>query len=468
MRSVNGVCLVRCVIGDMEQTGERTMTQRIGRRSILAGTAATGLFSLPDKAPAQGGRKKWQGVTLNVACWSYAYTKFLADYIPEFEALTGAKVNFETPAFPVYNQRMDLELSTGSAAYDVINVTFIYIGRWIGAGWVTPLDDFIQDPAKTPADFAIDDFLGGTTAVFKDKKGRLHAIPWVADAYMAGASRFDLIKQAGLGLPDNFAEMETMAKAVHRKSGVPAYVVENHYGWSWIPYLMGFGGTVFRNPPDDLMPMLDSPESIAAADFFGRMMRTYGPDGVVSYSYEQVLATLKQGRANYSTNNQAFLVQLAQKDSKVADTSAFSLMPAGPKGRFPGLANHGWGIPTGSKQKDAAWDFITWAMSKQTVKKMFVEKGYSSVTRQSVIEDPAFKESLQLNGYDVSKIYLDTIAAAAKGYMTYRTIPVYPQVDREIDTAIQSVISEQLSPEAAMKRAQENAIAQIRRSGVKL
>ena len=216
------------------------------------------------------------------------------------------------------------------------------------------------------------------------------------------------------------------------------------------------------------MPMLDTPEAIAAADLFGRLMRNYGPDGVVSYTYEQVLATLKQGRANYSTNNQVFLVQMAQQDSKVAKTCAFSMMPAGPKGRFPGLATHGWGIPAASKQKEAAWDFIVWAMSKQMVKRMFLEKHYSSVTRRSVIEMPEFNASLRLNGFDVAKIYLDTIEAGGKGYMAYRTVPVYPQVDREIDAAIQSVISQQKTPAEAMKLAQANSIAQIKRAGVKL
>ena len=55
-------------------------------------------------------------------------------------------MNFDTPSFPVYNQRADLELSTGGSAYDVLNVTFIYSSRWIGAGWFTPLDDYIQRP----------------------------------------------------------------------------------------------------------------------------------------------------------------------------------------------------------------------------------------------------------------------------------------------------------------------------------
>ncbi|HTW53131.1 MAG TPA: GntR family transcriptional regulator [Stellaceae bacterium] len=87
---------------------------------------------------------------------------------------------YETPAFPIYNQRMDIELSTRSAAHDVINVTFIYSGRWVGAGWTTPLDEFLDDPKKIPADFDPKDFLPGTTAAFKDAKGGLHAIPRIA------------------------------------------------------------------------------------------------------------------------------------------------------------------------------------------------------------------------------------------------------------------------------------------------
>ena len=68
-------------------------------------------------------------------------------------------MNYETPSFPIYNQRMDIELSTRSGAHDVINVTFIYSGRWVGAGWVMPLTDYINDPKKTPADWDASDFL---------------------------------------------------------------------------------------------------------------------------------------------------------------------------------------------------------------------------------------------------------------------------------------------------------------------
>ena len=443
------------------------MAATLNRRLLLAGTAG-GLAARSAKAPAQGGRKPFDGVNLNVSCWNSTYPKLLTDYIPEFEAASGATVSYETPSFPIYNQRMDVELSTGSSTYDVVNVTFIYSGRWVGSGWVTPLDDFIKDPAKTPSDWDAGDFLSGATAAFRDRQGRMCAIPWIADIFMAGASRYDLIQKAGQKLPDTFTEVEPMAKAIQKQGGIPAMISENHYGWSFVPWLQGMGANVFRAPPDDLMPTLDSPEAIAAADLFGHLLRDYGPDGAVSMTYEQVLAMLKAGRVNYSPNNQTFLVQMAQKGAKTASTCGFSMMPAGPAGRFPGVAAHGWGIPVGSKQKDAAWAFISWAMSKQLGMRMFTERKYSSVTRRSIIESPTFKESLNLNGFDVAAMYLSSIEQAANGYMAYRTVPVYPQIDREIDSAIQSVITQQQSAAQAMKTAQQNAIAEVRRAGVKL
>jgi multiple sugar transport system substrate-binding protein len=445
------------------------MTLRMRRRKfLLASAAAAGSLLLPGKAPAQGGAKPLSGITLNIACWSAPYAKLVADYVPDFEAATGAKVNYETPSFPIYNQRTDVELSTRGSAYDVLNVTFIYVGRWINAGWFTPLDEFFKDPKKTPADWDADDFLPGAANTFKDKAGRLYAIPWTADIYMAGAARYDLFEKAGKKMPGTFDELADAMKAVHRLDDVPAFLPENHYGWSFIPFLQGFGGNVFRDPPDDLMPVLDTPEAIAAAEFFANLLRNYGPDGAISYTYEQVVATLKAGRANYSPNGQIFLVQMGAPDSKVARTCSFSMCPAGPKGPYPGVATHGWGIPSGSKNKDAAWQFIAWAMSKPVIRRMVAERGYSSITRRSLIESPEFKGKLNINGHDISKIYLDTIELGARGYMKYRTVHVYPQVDKQIDIAIQNIASQQMSAQAAMKQAQQNSLSELKRAGVNL
>ena len=445
------------------------MGSTIGRRQVLAaGTAAGGLLALSGKAPAAGGTKPLKGVTLNISCWSAPYPLLLAKYIPEFEEETGARVIYTTPSFPIYNQRMGLALATRSDAYDVVNVTFIFIGQWIGAGWVLPLDGFIANPKLTPADWNAADFFPGTTTAFRNAAGQLCAIPWIADVMMGGAARYDLIRKAGFAMPDTFAEMPKMLAAVNGKDGVPGFLTENHYGWTFPGYLQGFGANIFRNPPHDLMPVLDTPAAVEAAGFFSDLLRKFGPRGALSYTYDEVVAALKSGTVNYATENEAFVTQMAQPGSKVTQTCGFSLFPAGPAGRFPQVATHGWGIPAGSRNKDAAWQFITWAMSRQLLLRMFREHGWSSVTRRSIVELPEFRSKLTLNGFDVAKMYLDTVDLAAKGYMAYRTVPPYPEVDRQIDIAIQGIVSGEKTAQQAMAAAQRNSIVQLRRAGVKL
>ena len=88
------------------------------RRTILGG--ALGALAAP-AVNAQGG-KPYAGTTINGSCFQTTYFEYLKNYFPQFEEKTGIKVNFNMQAFPVYNQRTDLELSTKGSALDVCNV----------------------------------------------------------------------------------------------------------------------------------------------------------------------------------------------------------------------------------------------------------------------------------------------------------------------------------------------------------
>ena len=56
----------------------------------------------------------------------------------------------------------------------------------------------------------------------------------------------------------------------------------------------------------------------------------------------------------------------------------------------------------------------------------------------------------------------------ARGYMKYRTVHVYPQVDKQIDIAIQNIASRQMSAKEAMQQAQQNSLNELKRAGIKL
>lgn len=445
---------------------------RVPRRRVLRSLAAGGAtLALGSQAPAVLGQsKKFAGVTINGACFQHVFQTYLKDLIPEFEAQSGMKVNLDLQAFPVYNQRMDLELSTKGQAYDFCNVTFIYSGRWIGAGWLTPLDDMVKDANRTPASWDAADFVAGAQSSMQNAKGETFGFAWEAGAMIMGAARGDLLDQAGVKMPATFDELTKVCDATNKKDNVAAFVADKLHHWNMIPYLMGFGGTVFRGPPDDLHPMLDSDEAIAAADWYASLLGKYGPSGVLSYTDDQAMRAQIGGRANIRTQAIGWMTPLVRhEESKVKSTARYALMPKGPAGNFPGSNSHGFGIPLGSQKKDAAWAFIQWATSKETLRRIALEKGYSAVCRRSIITDPEYKKAMTLNGQDVASLYLQVLELGGRsGYMKYRTVPVYPQVGDKINKAIEKIATRQLPAKAAMKEAQEQAIADLQKAGIKV
>lgn len=440
------------------------------RRDLLKAMAAFGVYAMmPAIARGASVARKYDGVTLNVSTFSTAWPQLIRQWLPEFEALTGARVQLDTPAFPVYNQRADLELSTRGAAYDVVNVTFIYTSRWINAGWLTPLDEFIANPNLTSPQWGLQDFLPATLAAETGRDGKLYGIPYVVEAMLAGASRYDLVQQAGLAFPKTTDDLLKVLQAVNKKERVAGYVTDNHYGWTFIPYLQAFGGNVFRAPPDDLFPTLDTPEAVQAADYFARLIRDFGPNGGITYTADQTLQALKQGRVNVSDLSQTYLAQLGDaRTSRSLKTAHFGSMVSGPKGAFPGMATHALGIPAGSKNKEAAWAFIQWALSKQMTARALAA-GYGSPTRRSDIDSQAFRSKQVINGVDLAQLSIDAIdRAGSGGYMKYRTVEFYPQVDLQLNKAIALIVSGQLNAKQAMAQAQAGTLADLQRAGAKI
>lgn len=440
------------------------------RRTMLRTTGAAAAVGLSAPAVLAQANKPHAGTTINASCFQTTYFEYLRKYFPQFEEKTGIKVNFTMQAFPVYNQRTDLELSTRGSAIDVCNVTFIYSGRWIGAGWFTNLDTFTKDPKMTPADWAPEDFAGGPQSAMKNAKGETFGYAWEAGAMILGASRFDLIEKAGLALPKTFDELIKVCDAVHGKEGVAAFTADKLHHWNWIPYLMGMGGNVFKAPPENLTPTLTTPEAAKAAEWYANLLVKYGPDGILSYSDDQSMRSQIAGRANMRTQAITWMVPLAKHaDSTVQKTVRYGLMPAGPKGNFPGSNSHGLGIPAGSRKKEAAWEFIKWALSKETIAMVVKNHGYPSVCRMSIIKSPEFKSVLTLNGQDVAALYLEVLQLGGKtGYMKYRTVPVFPQVGDKINKAIERIATKQQGAADAMKQAQGEAIQDLKKAGIKV
>jgi multiple sugar transport system substrate-binding protein len=322
----------------------------------------------------------------------------------------------------------------------------------------------------TPADWQPEDFVAGTQSAMQNAKGETFAFSWEGGAMIQSAARYDLIEKAGLAMPKTFDELIKVCDATHGKDGVAAFTADKLHHWNWIPYLMGMGGGVFKAPPENLTPTLATPQAAQSGEWYANLLMKYGPDGLLSYSDDQAMRSQMSGRANIRTQSITWMVPLAKHaESTVQKTVRYGLMPAGPVGDFPGCNSHGLGIPAGSKKKEAAWEFIKWALSKETLAMVVKDHGYPSVCRLSIINSPEFRNVLTLNGQDVASLYLEVLKLGGKtGYMKYRTVPVYPQVGDKINKAIERIATKQQAAPEALKQAQAEAIQDLQKAGIKV
>ena len=73
-----------------------------------------------------------------------------------------------------------------------------------------------------------------------------------------------------------FDELIKVCDAVHNKEGVAAFTADKLHHWNWIPYLMGMGGSVFKAPPENLTPTLDTPQAAKSAEWYANLLMKYG------------------------------------------------------------------------------------------------------------------------------------------------------------------------------------------------
>jgi multiple sugar transport system substrate-binding protein len=341
----------------------------------------------------------------------------------------------------------------------------------VAAGLLANLDEFTSDPNLTPAEWNPKDFVEGAQVPYCDAKGATYGYSWEGGAMVMGLSRMDLMEKKGLKIPRTFAELQQVCAGINGTDNVNGFVSFQLHHWCLPPYIQGFGGNVFRNPPADVMPTLNSPQAVEAVEFYANLLKNYAPRGVITYTEDQARQSLLTGRSNILIHSSSWITPTLMSDeSKVKDTARIVRMPAGPVHDYPASNSQGLGIPKNAKNKKAAWEFIKWALSPEISMRLVKEHGHSSICRRSVIESEAYRRLNTVNGQDLGALYLEVLELPAKGenYMAYRTVKEFPIVGDVINKAVEQVVTGQLSGRDAMNAAQEQAVANLRRAGTPL
>lgn len=342
---------------------------------LAAGIALSGCGSKKETAPAPkteqpaAPAQPYKGTTIRFLASNHPWTDTIKKEIPAFEEKTGIKVNMESIAENLLTQKLTTELTAGAGTIDVFMQRPLQEAKlFVKNGWYADLNTFVKDAKKTPADWEVADFFKSAMEV-EVVKGALAGIPLITEQEIL-YYRKDLFAAKGIKVPTTMAELEDAAKKLHNPPDMVGIVMRgqgNPATTQFSSFLYSMGGEFIK----DGKFVLDAPEAIKAFDLYGRLLRNYGPQGVLNMSWPQAASLLAQGKAAMWVDaNSLYLNVTDPTKSTVGDKIGFALLPAGDKGSLPySVTSWGISIAKSSKNQDAAWEFVKWAASKEMVLK---------------------------------------------------------------------------------------------------
>jgi ABC-type glycerol-3-phosphate transport system substrate-binding protein len=376
---------------------------------------------------------------INIAVQSHTALTALSQLFGEFEQETGIKVIMDESPQDQLSQKILLDLSSGTGAYDVIGIHSIWLAGYVEPGWLQPIDNYIS--SEQSANGSVFDYQDIILPEAFNYKGRQYGLPFYTEAHMLFYNK-EIFAAAGLPdrAPDNWNELVQFCKTIKEKTGKTPIAMrgisDNRaivYTWNIFAYSNGWDGWFDNN----MNPQFDKPAAIEAAKFYADLLNTYGPVGAAGYNWPDVQTLMQQGMCGIVIDASNFSARLEDaKMSTIGGKIGYGVVPAGPGGlRKPGALSYGLYIPQASKHQDAAWKFINWALSKDVQLKTALNGVREDVTRFSVQNDPAYIKKYSLGNYLEQKTESFKI-----GIKHYPSIVPFQEVAAEVSIALNKIL----------------------------
>ncbi|RCW87084.1 extracellular solute-binding protein [Paracoccus lutimaris] len=389
------------------------------------------------------------GVVLRALMEDVPETRIIETLLPEFEAATGIKVEFEKVGYGDMHDKLVAQLVGGESYYNLLSVDFLWAGEFPAGGWLEDLNPYV---AKTGFDMApmipsMLDLLGRTDAampilpMYNYSMGLIYRKDLLENTDLA--AKFEAATGKKLAPPATLDDYVAIAKFMKAEGGVNGAAMQGQRG---DPNSMEFSNYLFAAGGDylgaDRAVVLNSDAGKHALTLYADMIKNAAQTGALSATLDDTMRLMCAGESFSMVTYWWMLPQLdnAEACPNAAGKLAISVMPGG-QGESGGW---GWGIPKNipEDQKDAAWQFISWVQSKDVSVKRALE-GHAPV-RSDVYADPAV-----LAKYPFYALAGDIVA-------TGKSFPIFtysPQYEDVLGTQISLAASGDTSVEAALEAA---------------
>jgi multiple sugar transport system substrate-binding protein len=338
----------------------------------------------------------YRGVTINAIFLDRPGYAAAIELIPEFTEITGINVVWDTLPYEISRERQVLEF-TALGDLDLALIDLVWIGEFAEAGWIVPLERFIEDPALADPNLNLDGFVEAPFQAFGVWGDTIYGLPF--DNY-GGLMFYNrcMLEEAGFDRPpETWTELlEVYGPALTDPAANRyAFALQSRRGEtqsadSFMRVLWPFGGSLIDEATFE--PNLLSEGSLRGLQFRQELMQ-YMPPGIVDYDHSEAVEALAQGRVAMITEWSAFYATLADpQQSRIVDCLGVTTEPAGPAGLKPALGGFSLGIAAHRppEQQAASWLFIQWITSEAKARDYVLAGGVSA--RASVYEDEELLE----------------------------------------------------------------------------
>jgi multiple sugar transport system substrate-binding protein len=383
------------------------------RRSFLAGSAALGAAGLIGVRPASAAVdwKRFAGTTLEVNLVKSPRGDTIIKYLPEFEALTGIKVNAEATPEQQQRQKVVIEFSSGRPSFDVVHLSYhVQKRQFEKGGWLADISGYFKDQALTDPSMVESDFAEAGLKFAKNSDGKLHSLPFSVDYWIVYWNQ-ELFDKKGLKYPATFEEMAAAAEALTDKSsntyGFVARGLKNANTPVWTTFMLGHGVSPLGGPEGKLATT--SPEAVEAAKLYQRLMTKAAPTGVSGFNWAEAQSSFLQGKVGMWLDGVGFAPPIENPEkSRVVGKVGYGVMPKGPKTQAAATFGDGLGVAAQSKNKEAAYLFCQWAISHDMGARL-LQAGAGVPFRQSILKDAKVRE-----GVTMPAAWLDAVVGSGK------------------------------------------------------
>jgi sorbitol/mannitol transport system substrate-binding protein len=390
------------------------------------------------------------------------------------------KVNFVTLPENDLRSKVTQDVATNAGKFDIATIGSYETPIWAHNGWLQNLSSYLDKMSATDkSNYNYGDLLKPVMSTLS-YQNQPYALPFYGESSMLMYNK-QIFAQHHLAMPlhPTWDQVAQFAKELNDPvHGVTGILLRGQSGWgmNMAPLntmINTFGGSWF-----DLnwQPQLSTPAVQQAVTLYATLLQKYGEPGASTSGWQECVNLMTQGKGAMFYDATSFGGVLeTPATSKIAGNVGYVYAPTAvtPNGSH-WLWAWSLGIVNSSHNKDAAFQFLTWATSSQYLTLAGQTFGWANVppgTRTSIYQNPNYQKAAPF-----AQITLDSINTATPDHPTlnpvpyhgvqYVGIPQFESVGQQISELMSAVVAGKMTVNQALQQSDQLLSSQVNKSNV--